>query len=353
MQTAWEMSPTTGNVLSRTFATYRANFLPLITLSLIVTVPLVLLSAYLTLPLLERVNVLVEELPRLSSGTPISFDQSLLNQLVSVYASLLFTSAAVSFVQTVLVYGAITHIASEHQFGRQIGLIEAFRDISGRLPLFSLGLLFVSVLIGIVAMALAVVFFLCGFGFGVIAWLSITLTPLLAPVFILERTRLFSGVNRAFSLGKLHLWPIFRVVLMMSVATSLLISILNFALPNIDQGTRAGQAITLTGSYLVSQLISGLFTAVLVPLLPIACTILYYDARVRYEGLDAQLAVLTTPSARPADVESPPGGPIFSQKDVSSIILMTVIVIGLLIAFYVAFFSLATVLNPQLFRGLG
>jgi hypothetical protein len=343
---AWVQEPSTGNVISRTIATYRANFLSMFGIAVIANIPLTIWSAYMTLPLLQRISQLMEQvMPNGQSTTSLPvLDQTALNQLLGVYGSFAFTYIAINFLLFVVVYTAVTYLTSEYQFGRRASLIEAFQSLSGRLPIYSVSLILVVVLLVALTYGLAVVLFLCGFGFGVIAWCAASLLPFLTPVVTLERTNIAQGISRAFSLGKLHLWPVVRTSLILMVTSVILGLVISYVLPEagtIDVATTNTPA--LTGGVLVNLVISGVLNALLLPLFPIAFTTMYYDARVRYEGLDAALAAVGKSDARPADVQSPPAGPLVERRDVSNMLIMTMIVFGLLVGFYAVMFMLLSV----------
>jgi len=197
---------------------------------------------------------------------------------------------------------------------------------------------------------LAILLFLCGFGFGVIAWFLAGLLPFLTPVFMLERTTIMGGIGRAFGLGKLHLWPVVRALLVLGVASVVVSIVVSYVLP--DTGTidvsNAAQ-ISFNNAAILNLVISAVLSALLLPLFPIAFTIMYYDARVRYEGLDAVLAATSKTDARPADVESPRAGPLLERRDTSNIIIMTMIVFGVMIAFYAVMFMMLSLSGSSMF----
>jgi hypothetical protein len=205
------------------------------------------------------------------------------------------------------------------------------------------------VLIGVTVAALGVVLFLCGFGLGVVAWLGVTLLTFMAPAFVLERGGLLPTFNRAWSLGKLYLWPIFRVNIALSIAVWLVTTIIGFIVPASGSQEGVQAALTLNP---ISTFISILTTALLTPLSPIAATLQYLDARVQYEGLDAALAALAKNGARPADVDAPPAGPAITGRDVTNMFILTLVVFGLVIALVMLSATLAPLLNPTLFQGL-
>lgn len=351
MQSTLAQDPSVGGVLTRTVRTYQANFLPLFVLSVIVQVPLTLIGSAMTVPALERLGAFAASVQvNPSTGTVTQLDPSAMNELTATFLSLMLVLLALAFAQLVLVNAAVAHITSEHQFGRQAGMIEAFTSVSSRLPSYSIALLLVFVALVVTGAALGVVFFLCGFGIGVLAWLSLTLTTFLAPAFVMERGGLLPTLNRAWSLGKLYLWPIFRVNIAIFIVVWLVTTVVGFVVPTGSVQTGAQAGVTLNP---IGTLISIMVTALITPLTPIAATLMYLDARVQYEGLDAALAALGKHGARPVDVDAPPAGPAFTGRDVTNMFILTLVTFGLVFAAFALSATLAPILNPTLFQGLG
>jgi hypothetical protein len=203
----------------------------------------------------------------------------------------------------------------------------------------------VAVVLGAVSFGLSLVFFLCGLGFGVLAWLSLTLYTFLAPVYILERVNVFESLNRAWSLGKLYVWPILRVSLIVIVGTGAVNYVISSLVPVSEVTAQGGIGFTFNP---IATFINIVVGALLAPVGAIAATIQYLDARAQYEGLDVSLARLAKHGARPADVESPPAGTFLTSKDMTNMFLMTLIVVGLFFLAFIVLGTVAPILNPRL-----
>src|SRR5258706_11597850 len=54
-------------------------------------------------------------------------------------------------------------------------------------------------------------------------------------------------------------------------------------------------------------------------------TMMYYDTRIRREGLDIALASVGVDEPRPADVASPPPGPFMVQQDWRSLAIVSLL----------------------------
>jgi hypothetical protein len=308
---------TFGEVIQETIAIYRANFVTLSVLSLLIVIPVVLLMGYLLAPVYERLADLQQALLISARQTNPTLDTSLLSQFGNVLASLGMIVIAVSFVQIVLLNSAVTYIASESYFGARPSIMQTFQAISPRLPTLGLALLIGIGLVMLVFFALAAILFACGLGFGVVFYAALTLIGLLTPVAILERHNILGTVGRGFALAKLHVWAIFRasiLILFISQIASLLLTPLTASVGNAALA-------------LIIAVVSLLVQVILSPLLPIATTILYYDARNRYEGLGTLLAAANNPNVRPADIPAPATSVSLNSRDLSNIVVMCVVVI--------------------------
>lgn len=316
---------TFGDIVRQTLAIYRANFLMLLIFSVIVAIPLTLLSSYLLSPVMTKLNDLQQSV--ISSGDALSstIDPSLLsqigNELGGTLASIGMILVAISFVQTVLLNSAITQIASEQYFGKRISVIQAFQMISPRLPILGVSSLLAYTVIVLVSVAMAAILFACGMGFGLIIFVALTLQSLLVPVVILERQGITGSLGRSFTLGKLHLWHIVRATILFLAFTQ----IAEVLLSPLSDSLGGNSGLLVAVIILVIQ-------AALAPLFPIAMTLLYYDARNRYEGLESQLAASSVANARPADVASPAASALITNRDISNLVLLSLLTLAMFFA---------------------
>ncbi|MBX3065039.1 MAG: hypothetical protein KF726_18810 [Anaerolineae bacterium] len=316
---------TFGEIVRQTLAIYKTHFITLLIFSVIVAIPLTLLSSYLLTPALARLSDLQQSVVSSSDALSGSVDPSLLSQLGNdlggILASVGMVLVAISFVQTIILNSAVTQIASEQYFGKRISIVQAFLTISPRLPILGVSSLLAYSVIVVVSVAMAAILFACGMGFGLIVYVALTLQSLLVPVAILERQNILGSLGRSFTLGKLHLWQIVRATILFMAFVQ--IAEVVFA-PLID--SLAG------GTGIVVAVIVLLIQAAIAPLFPIAMTLLYYDARNRYEGLEAQLSASELANARPADVASPTASALITNRDISNIVLVSLLTLAMFFA---------------------
>jgi hypothetical protein len=102
--------------------------------------------------------------------------------------------------------------------------------------------------------------------------------------------------------------------------------------------TQAASSISFMAEQVISIIIQAVIGIVISPILPIGLTLLYYDARVRTEGLDIALQTTGKPDARPEDIISPPvDGP--NSKDFVNLGIFVIIPFLLLVAYFGVIFT--------------
>ncbi len=318
-------------ILDRAFRIYRQNFLPFFALSAVVQIPLVVLANLITAPQQQAIL----NLSRNPSTTSLSDAQALLGSLLGVYVMILGFALLVSFLQGILIYAPIVYITSENHLGRLATLRDAFAQIGKRLQTLAGGLiLFYAIVVG-VGIALAFTLFLCGLGIGLWGYISLALGSLLVPVLMLERTKVGTALGRSWMLGKRRIW----VLLAISAGFYIIITVIDLAL-----AAAATQFFRNNSNFVtlaLTAILSAIGSIVLLPLLPIAFTEIYYDARTRFEGLDIALNASTTPGASPADVQSPAPGRLIGNEDYVNVALFAIGSLVLVILYVMLILSLA------------
>jgi hypothetical protein len=309
---------TTLEVLDRAFRVYRDNFGLVIGLVAIAMVPLTAVNIFSSLYASQRIEQLAISTTRYSSS-------SYLNNMLATLAVPLVVALIAGFVQGLLVNAPLTYIASERYLGRHVTIGQAYRAVVGRLPNLGVSLiLFYVVLIALTATAFLTVAVCIGLGMiGLVVYVGINFYAFLVPVIVLERGGIARSIGRAWFLAKSRFWPLFWLTLAVFVTTA----VIGFAF-SITQAAIVGGTIG-SASYRTSQISTIIFQAIIamfvVPVLPLAYTMMYYDTRTRIEGLDIALAAVGVDEPRPADVASPPPGPFMERKDWRALGLMTVV----------------------------
>lgn len=304
-------------ILDRTFRIYRENFLPIVGYVALVTIPITLLNYLLARPMLTNLAATQTSRGTVSSGAVTA---SLLSSLVVIVLQIL---------DLVLVYGVVSYVASESIFGQKVSIGTAFNAARSRFASLGCGIIVFYVVIIVLVI---VVFFATAFcapaivGLAVVAYIGLATFALVTPVLVLENTRASTGINRAYGLGRARFWTILGVLAAIYVISLVLDLALSATLRLF--GTPAF-GNTLTGVSLLNTIASTAISILITPILPIAMTLIYYDARARVEGLDLALAAADKPNARPSDILSPAAAPFMTRRDLGNIAILAVAVVVL------------------------
>jgi hypothetical protein len=303
-------------ILDRSFRIYRQNFLPFFVLSSIVQIPAMIALNLIVEPqqLAIRSTMTTGE-----TGTFAFADaQAALGQLLGVYVAIIAIALISAYLEGIFLYGPIAYVASENHLGRNATLGEGFAAVRQRFQTLAGGLgLFYVILVGL-GIPFLLPFALCGLGVGLLAYVALGLGALLVPTLLLERTTIGNGLGRSWTLGKASIWKLFAITAGVNIITFLVALALAAVLLQVFKNTTSPIANIL------STILGGLGSFLIVPLLPIALTEVYYDVRTRIEGLDMALKATTTPRPSPADVPSPAPGQVIANEDYLNIALFAV-----------------------------
>jgi hypothetical protein len=345
-------------LLDRTFKIYRENFTSFVGLVAAVTIPVSIITLISTLFLTESMRKAGFDLSQFSDPTsPPRFtpgDTAALNnlfgQIFGFAAFLIIIGLISAFIQGVLINGPLSYIASESNLGRKVSIGEAFRAARSRFGALASGLLvyYLILFMLFVLLGLSVfVFFLCGLAPGIVLFIGFSLYAFLTPVLVLERVGPLEGISRAWALAKARFWPTFGLFILVIVITYLLSIAFNFVSSLISRGG-VGPA-NFTTATIIQTILQAVTTIFIEPILPIGFTLMYYDARVRLEGLDIALQNVETPEPRPADLPSPPApGETFGRDD---FINMGIVAFGTLIC-VIAIYGILFAISAATFRSL-
>jgi hypothetical protein len=260
-----------GDLLDETFRMYRRHFLLFAGLSVILSIPSAALSSFSYYALLTRFFV-----PS-GSGLGLAPDNSLLDAgtLVVYLIGALFSLALVPFY-----YGAVTYAACESALGRPVTPASVLSGVMRRyFPLMGYWLLIAVML---------VVFCLIPLWIWIwVAW------AVVMPVMFIENVGLGAAMGRSWRLVEGRWWRTFFTLALMVIIwfvartalrafIVLAQSLLQLVIPSL-----AVLSISAATSVIVGSLVN--------PLLQIAIVLIYFDLRVRREGLDLfQLAQRVT-----------------------------------------------------------
>lgn len=292
---------TAGDVLDHAIRLYRQNFVGLVTIVAVVNVPILLVQALfflLVLPLTpESSSTILDP----TSGT-------ITLSIVSIV--LLVAGAVLGIFQL----GAITAYVSERFLGRPITVLEAYgRAWQRGLSLFIASLLFGLAILGLFSVLagvgiLPVVFgalastggaqeFASGGALITALCLCILFVPtLVGMVYLYTRWTFWTqgimieNYNSTGGLGRS--WKLVRGFFWRVLGFNALLAILTYFLALGPGATLSMTALFLSSpllQFVVQSVTGGLIGIIITPLQFATLTVLYYDLRIRKEGLDLQM----------------------------------------------------------------
>jgi hypothetical protein len=272
-------------IVDQTFRLYRSNFWLFVGVASVPWIPGGVVLGALLVSFTTRAHGVFASQRAMEDffGSP----ENLVPVLVAgVVGGVLFVLASL------LVSAALTRAISDRYLGKPVGVRSAYRDVVRRLGAF-LGTMFcvylpwLLFLVPILNLFLAVYYF----------WVRFA-----TQVFIIENQRNFAAVKRSRVLVGGGVWAQLLVVGFVIQALGWVVS---FGL-----GQAADVPLALLGpdsmvGNVVSVLGAILGMVVVMPVMPIATTLIYYDSRIRKEGFDLQmlaqeLGEQLPPAAEPA-----------------------------------------------------
>ena len=278
-----------GQLLDRTMHIYRTNFWTMLAIVACVQIPIglgALVSSWVGGQNLAA--VLADPLAPASSAQTMA---NTLNVLITVVGAffLQFAQAALMFVTSRVLFGQSSTVRESYAFIRT-----RWQALVGNYFLLAIA--------GFLAAIWWIVVPCLGWltGLGLILFIVFVVSPLSIVVVTLEGQSPWQAIPRAWHLARFRFWPAFwasiSVTLLgqaIAIGPQLLISSAFAAL--LIESTTSGSTENLALTLAVTTVGSTLIALFVVPISAIAMTLLYFDLRLRTEGLD--LALQTLPSA--------------------------------------------------------
>ena len=120
---------------------------------------------------------------------------------------------------------------------------------------------------------------------------SVAITPLVAPVVVLEKQTASNALNRAWELAHRRFWELVKFAALLTFISLVIVSgpstLIQFVLQAVLEGTSNVPLTTATTTpYIIQMLVQLLLNLIYQPVSLTAMTLLYFDLRVRTEGFD-------------------------------------------------------------------
>lgn len=291
MTTTYTLRPLSlGELLDQAIRLYRRNFFKFVGIIALVQIPVTLLSLAVTLLTFDDYYATILNPPTPTPDNPFAmFTPGYFIGIGSAYLLGLISFLLVQGIAS----GALTRLVADTYLGQPGGTVDAYRRIGKRwLPLVGTLILYVILFVALVIwLIIPCVGWLSGPGLMLV--FGGMILPMIAPAVVLENASGPGAIRRAWELIRRRFWWVLGFMFILYLFAWLVISGpvalfslgLNYVLPTtgLDEGT------TLMISTVLQSLV-GLVFGVLYRPLQLACTtLLYFDLRVRQEGLDLAL----------------------------------------------------------------
>jgi hypothetical protein len=230
---------------------------------------------------------------------------------------------AVYFVAYAVALGATTVAVSELYMGRPVTIKGSYLPLRGKVGRLALLMVLVSIrlfgiaFLGVVVIGgsaalgavgspvLAALIVLAGMFGTALLWMWMVLRyAVVIPAAVLEDETASDAIGRSIELTRGSLLRVFALLLFTMIVTYAVLAVFQgpFVFAAIAAGPEGANAFWLNLMGTIAGSIGGAFTA---PLLIVAFAVLYYDLRVRQEGLDLQVMLANLNAASGATAPAP------------------------------------------------
>jgi hypothetical protein len=250
---------TASDVLDGIFKILKANFRTIAVIVAILVMPIQLVVAFGERNLLNgRGLISARHDPSVSRSSSISV--------------IPYIAIAANYLLLPYIGAALAQVASASYLGGTIGPGEALSGVWRRK-----GTLFGAWAVHFGAELIAVL----GCGIGLL--FAFPLFLMIAPVVVLEGLPFWKAVRRSWRLASRRYWPVLGTALLAGLVASVLGQILG-VVPNL-----VALLVGLHWGWLLLAVGNSLAALIVTPVAGLTATLLYFDARIRTEGLDLQV----------------------------------------------------------------
>jgi len=288
-----------GELLDQAIRLYRRNFTTFIGIIALVYVPLMILQTASSAIMTSSMDTM-----SLSNSPESVFSNS-------AYWIGMLSTLVISFLQFIFVQGiatgALTRAVADNYLGKPTSILDAYRGI-GKSWLSLLGALLLVGLLILIAVVWWLVPCIGWFtGLGIMFFLSAAVSPMVAPVVVLEEARAGAAVRRAWFLVRRRFWPVLGTIVVLYLFNLLIVNgplaVVNYLLSTMLPGAVGDYTAQLVITAIIRAIVSIVFVLIYYPLQMTAFTLVYLDLRVRTEGFDlALLAMGSGDSGNSTDV---------------------------------------------------
>jgi len=277
---------TLGEILDKAIRLYRQNFLTFIGIFAIPYIPLVIIQMIFTV-LYTTTMISPDFLQSADPTTTMGLG------IVTIISSVVFLIANFILVSG-FATGAITRAVANIYTDKPIGILDSYRAISGSVWKLIWAIVLCTLILFIVLIwaIVPVVGWLSGP--GIFVFIALIVSPLIAPIAVLENLGISKTIRRAWDLGRSRFWWLIGYALVLTLLGQLIVTGPVYLLSAILQGVFAslpdlGYEMQTIVDTIVSNLLTMALGLLYTPLQLTMMTVVYFDLRARSEGLDLAL----------------------------------------------------------------
>jgi len=331
-----------SELLDRAVRLYRNNFVTLLGIIALVEIPLQFLSLVISLLTFGDTfsNITPGQQPTPEQVFTPGYFIGIASALVIGLLSLILVNG--------LATAAITRAIADSYLGKSVGIFEAYERIGG-LGFRLVGSILLASLFGVVLFIWTIIPCVGWLsGPGMLVFYGSVVTPLIAPAIVLEGQTASGAIRRAWDLTRRRFWWTIGFVLILFIFNQLVVtgptSLASFLLNLVfGSATQASDPfMVFTVQTIVQSIVGLVFSLIYVPFQLVNITLMYFDLRVRTEGLDIAMLAggLSDNSLDPthvvAEAPRPESSRLVTMSEVGYFVLLTVIAL-------VGYFALALV----------
>lgn len=324
-------------LLDQAIRLYRRNFLQFIGIIAIPYVPIMILQAASSALMTSSLASDLVSSPQalISNG---SYWLGLLGTLVVLILDF--------FLVRGLGAAALTRAVADSYAGQTVGVLSSYRRLKGTpvrliLALILMGLISIVILIWSIIPCIG---WISGLGFFYFILLAVS--PLLAPVIVLENNGVLDSVRRAWDLSRVRFWWVVGFVLVLAVFAGIVLGGPSILLNVVMRGVLLSGSNPFARQQLVLSTIIQILTSTILgllyyPLYASAMAMVYFDLRVRSEGLDlaiqaenASATDTNAPISLPQIAPIKPASRILTGTDFLQFILLTLGLVAIFVLLY-------------------
>ena len=274
-----------GELLDQAVRLYRQNFLKFIGIVAVVQIPIGLLQLVASL-------ITFNGLFELADSSEIVSNLSGIASVIGIGGSVLLRILGFLLIQGITT-AALTRAIAGSYVGEPVGIIDSYRKIgSAWLPLLLTLLLALLLVLGVfIWSVIPCVGWLTGF--GMLAFLWMIIIPLIIPVVVVEKRVTLEALRRAWDLSRRRFWWVLGFAFTLFIFSLLVVrgpvtvlTYLFYFILGLEFEVSGWQLVLQTVIQSIAELALSLLY---LPLQLTAIALLYFDLRIRTEGLDLML----------------------------------------------------------------